>query len=123
MDIEKAEESAHFLEIPTIPYAREIFEDLAGRLRVYEMVQESEQVGGWELIAEQADGGKVEKVKHKGRYRLSEDEIEFRRGKVEEANAEKKSNPMKRWQEIDAEFADRLKIAPRSFRHWRHNNY
>ncbi len=72
---------------------------------------------------EQAKNWKVEKVRQKGRYRLSKDEIKFRRGKVKEANAEKKKNPLKRWGEIDAEFADQLGISPGSFRHWRHNNY
>ncbi len=111
-------------EMPTIPHAEEIFEDLAGRLRAYERPEDPRLLQAiLPPVKAQADGGKVEKLKSKGRYRLSNDEIKFRRGKVKEANAEKKKNPLKRWREIDAEFADQLEISSGSFRHWRHNNY
>lgn len=73
--------------------------------------------------AVQADSGIAENVKKNGRYRLSSDEIKFRRQKVKEANKDKKQNPLKRWDEIDFEFSERLNIPKDSFRRWRHNNY
>lgn len=84
---------------------------------------------GFDKLKNQSDdkamqsGRKIEKVKSKGRYRLTPEEIKFRRGKVKEANKEKKQNPLKRWDEIDFEFSERLKIPKDSFRRWRHNNY
>ncbi len=71
----------------------------------------------------QTNSGKVEKTKNSGRYRLSKDEIKFRRQQVKEANEEKKQNPLKHWNEIDFEFSEKLKISKESFRRWRHNNY
>jgi|GEM_PF-3430000 len=71
----------------------------------------------------QDGSGKVENIKKNGRYRLSKDEVKFRRQKVKEANEEKKQNPLKRWDEIDFEFSERLGIPKDSFRRWRHNNY
>jgi hypothetical protein len=76
------------------------------------------------LIADIPTAPKVERAsKHRGRYRLEKYEIKLRRDMVKEAKQIKKQNPLKRWGEIDSEFADRLDIAPESFRHWRHANY
>jgi hypothetical protein len=61
--------------------------------------------------------------KKQGRYRLTADEIEYRRKMVKEAEQIKKENPQRLWKEIDLEMAGKLEIAERTFRAWRHNNY
>jgi hypothetical protein len=70
-----------------------------------------------------SDRPNIEHRKQKGRYRLTEEEVKFRRQKVKEANKIKKVDPQKSWKEIDKAFADELNISERTFRSWRHNNY
>lgn len=59
----------------------------------------------------------------KGRYRLTKNEIKFRKQQVKDAERVKKDNPLKYWMEIDKEFGEKLGISAESFRKWRHNNY
>jgi hypothetical protein len=62
MDRERMEETMRMVDFPTIPHAREIFEDLAGRLRVYELIEESEQTDGGKV---EIQNGKIEKIDSK----------------------------------------------------------
>ncbi len=75
--------------------------------------------------ATDALNGKPEKKpKQKGRYRLTAEEIKFRKKKVKEAEKMKKDNPQKQWKEIDKIFADEIgSISDRTFRDWRHTHY
>lgn len=77
------------------------------------------------FLSDERQGGMTEpeKPKQVGRYRLTAQEIKFRRQKVKEAEKIKKDNPQKQWKEIDKGFAEELNISDRTFRSWRHNNY
>ena len=89
-----------------------------------DIVREAAQIDYQQVDAAQGDAAKPEKPKQKGRYRLTKEEIKFRRRKVKEAEKMKKGNPQKLWKEIDKEFADGIgSISDRTFRDWRHTHY
>jgi len=55
--------------------------------------------------------------KHKGRYRLTEDDSNERKKIIEEANRRKKAEPLKYWKEIARE----MQIPYSTLQHWRHD--
>ena len=65
----------------------------------------------------QVDAAKPEKPKHKGRYRLTREDIKKRKEIVKDANERKKNNPRKTWKEIASE----MDIPERTLRDYRHN--
>jgi hypothetical protein len=60
---------------------------------------------------------KPEEPKHKGRYRLTPDEIKFRNNKVKEAQKIKDKHPEKYWKQIALE----IDVPERTLREWRHD--
>jgi len=64
-----------------------------------------------------ADATPTEKQKHKAHYRLTKDDIRYRKNIVKKAEALRKENPKLLWQKI----ADEVGVPERTLRDWRHN--
>jgi hypothetical protein len=60
---------------------------------------------------------KIIEPKQKGRYRLTEDDINYRKNKVKKANQMKKDDITRKWKDIARE----LEIPDRTLRGWRHD--
>ncbi len=77
----------------------------------------NEFIGDWPEAIPQNNKTNPPIEKQKGRYRLTDDEINYRKDKVSEANKIKKESPDLYWKEI----AKRMDIRERTLRDWRHN--
>jgi hypothetical protein len=104
-----------YLEIDN-SFIVEYFKDLWNRLVNYMPPFEAISTGASTAIS--TDGKQQEEANHKGRYRLTEEDIKSRKQTVKRATKlRRESNNRKLWKQI----AEELDIPERTLRYWRHD--